>query len=66
VTIRELKVLKSKVCHADKYVYILFFPRLNMLIEMYIPRIVSAIKVIFQMTWRMEVHTVVNTLSAAQ
>jgi len=66
VTIRELKVPESTVCHPDICIYLLLFPMLNLLILMHIPRISSAIKIIFQICWLMKEHPLVSTLSAAR
>jgi len=65
VILHELQVPKSKVCHPDMGIYILSFPTLNVSILMHMPRIASAIKILFQICWVMKEHPLVSTLFTA-
>jgi hypothetical protein len=49
VPIKELKVLKSKVCHLDMCKYILHFPTLNYSVLTHLRMIANAIMGIFQL-----------------
>jgi len=48
VTIRELNIPKSTMCHPDMCTHMLLFPTLNFAILMYMPRIATGIKILFQ------------------
>ena len=51
VTLREMKVMKQKVCHPAVCICILHFQRLNFSIIMHLAWIASAIKLLLQICW---------------
>jgi len=51
VTLWEIKVIKLKVSHPDVCICILHFQTLNFSIIMHMPRIASAVKILFQICW---------------
>jgi len=51
--------------HPDMCIYILLFPTLNFSVLITMPRIESAIKILFQICYLMKQHLLVSTLSAA-
>jgi len=51
LTMTEMNVMKSKVCHPNVWIYILHFQTLNFSIIMDMPRIAIAIMILFQMCW---------------
>jgi len=63
VKTEEHKVPQWRVCLEDMYIFILLFPTLNFSILMHMPRIASAIKILFQICWLMKEHPLVSTLS---
>jgi hypothetical protein len=50
-TLRATKVIKSKVCHSGVYICILHFQTRNLSIIMHLPRIASAIMIVFPICW---------------
>jgi len=60
-----MSALKQTGCHLDMCIYILCFPALGFSILIHMPRIASAIKISFQISWLTKVHPQVSTLSAA-
>jgi len=65
VTMRQLTYPKSRVCHPDMCIYILFLPVLNFSLLMHMPRIASVIKFSIQICRLINEHPLVGTLSAA-
>jgi len=61
---KNVKVPKSTVCLPDMRIYKLLFPTLIFSILMHMPRIASAIKILFQICGLMREHPLVSTLSA--
>jgi len=51
VTLTEMNVMKQKVCHPGVCIYIPRIPTLNFSIIMHMPRIGSAMKILFQICW---------------
>jgi len=64
-TVRVLKIPKLKLCLPDICIYILLFPTHNFSILMYMQRIASPIKILFQICWLMKEHLRVSRLTAA-
>jgi len=65
VKIMALKVLQLQICLPDMYLNLHLSPALNFSIMMHLPKIVSTMKILFQICGLMKQHPLVSTVSAA-